>query len=82
MVATLGLVLSIGILTTIHSQQAFASPSPGVHDNAAITGPTHVPIQGIIDNVKDSLANIKKIIASIKETLGPFLPGIITKSPE
>jgi len=31
MVATLGLVLSIGILTTIHSQQAFALTRTGIN---------------------------------------------------
>ena len=68
--ATLGLVLSIGILTTIHSQQAFASPSPGVNNNAA-TSP-YVPIYPSIVFLKAQIAWLKAVIEQM--TAAPIIP--------
>jgi hypothetical protein len=69
--ATLGLVLSIGTLTAIHSQQAFASLNPGVHHNAAITNP-YVPIYPYIVSLKAQIAWLKTTIEQM--VAAPIIP--------
>jgi hypothetical protein len=69
--ATLGLVLSIGILTTIHLQQAFATLNPGVHNNAAIASP-YVPIYPYVVSLKAQIAWLKTTIEQM--VAAPIIP--------
>jgi hypothetical protein len=52
-------------------QQAFASLNPGVHNNAAITGPTHIPIYPYVVYVKAQIGYYKAVIQAI--TTAPII---------